>query len=244
MWCPAAGGLARDAALSRPQGNGCIVSLQNPEVLGREGDRQMPDENTAQLNHVTPIVRVASVARGMAFFLDVLGFQKDWQYDTIGCVRRGSVVIFVSEKQGAFGGWLWFHVKDVDALRDEIAPRGAKIAQEPTDMEHGMRELWVEDPDGNFYRFASDIPSKLKITRTTVEVRLEERLAAVLRELATSTKRTVGEVLEETLLHTFESMPGGVVPSPHSEETFKLIEALKTKYNLGYGSHDNYGFEE
>ncbi len=107
-----------------------------------------------------------------------------------------------------------------------------------------MRELWVEDPDGNSYRFASDVASKLKITRTSLEVRLEERLAAVLRDLATATNRTVGEVLEETLLHTFEPMPGGVVPSPHSEETFKLIEALKAKYDLTYGSHDNYRFEE
>jgi predicted enzyme related to lactoylglutathione lyase len=204
----------------------------------------MPNENTAHLNHVTPIVRVASVTQGMSFFLDVLGFQKDWLYDTIGCVRRGNIVIFVSEKQGSLGGFLWFHVKNVDVLRDEIAPRGAKIVREPTDMEHGMREMWVQDPDGNSYRFASDIASKLKIARTSVEVRLEERLAAVLRDLATSTKRTVGEVLEETLLHTFEQMPGGVVPTPHSEETFKVIEALKIKYNLNYDTHDNYRFEE
>jgi hypothetical protein len=70
-------------------------------------------------------------------------------------------------------------VKNVYALRDEIAARGAKIVQEPTDMEHGMRELWVDDPDGNAYRFASDVVSKLKIERTSVEIRLEERLAAL-----------------------------------------------------------------
>ena len=204
----------------------------------------MSNATTGQLNHVTPIVRVASVARGMAFFLDVLGFQKEWLYETIGCVRRGGVVIFVSEKQGAFGSWLWFHVKNVDAFRDEIASRGAKIVQEPSDMEHGMRELWVEDPDGNSYRFASNIVSKLKVKRTRLDVRLEERLASVLQDLAMSTSRTVGEVLEETLLHSFEQMPGGVVPSPHSEETVKLIEELKKKYNLDYGSHDNYRFEE
>lgn len=107
-----------------------------------------------------------------------------------------------------------------------------------------MRELWVVDPDGNSYRFASDVVSKLKIKRTSLEVRLEERLASILQDLATSTRRTVGEVLEETLLHTFEQMPGGVVPSPHSEETFKLIKELKAKHHLKYGSHDNYRFEE
>jgi predicted enzyme related to lactoylglutathione lyase len=204
----------------------------------------MSDTSPAQLNHVTPIVKVADLARGMSFFLDVLGFQKDWQYDTIGCVRRGGVVIFVSETQGALGSWLWFHVKDVDGLRGEIAARGARILQEPTDMAHGMRELWVEDPDGNRYRFASDVFSPLKIKRVSLEVRLEERLASVVGELATSTDRTVGEVLEEVLLHSFEQLPGGVSPSPHAEETFKLLEALKTKHHLDYDSHDNYRFEE
>lgn len=204
----------------------------------------MAQEPNAQLNHVTPIVRVTTIADGMRFFTDVLGFQKDWLHDTFGCVRRGGTVIFVSEKQGALGSWLWVHVKNVDRFRDEVAGRGAKIVQEPTDMAHGMRELWVEDPDGNCYRFASNIASRLKIRRTTIDVRMEERLVLVLQELATATKRTVGEVLEETLLHTFEQQPGGVVPSPHADETFKLIETLKVKYNLDYGSHDNYRFEE
>jgi predicted enzyme related to lactoylglutathione lyase len=198
----------------------------------------------AQLNHVTPIVRVASLADGMTFFMEVLGFQKDWLYETIGCVRRGGVVIFVSDHQGTAGNCLWFHVKNVDAYRNEVASRGARIVQEPTDMEHGMRELWIEDPDGNAYRFASDLVSKLKIKRMSVDIRLEERLARVLQELATSTSRTIGEVLEETLLHTFEQLPGGGVASPHSEETFELIKELKAKYNLDYGQHDNYRFEE
>ena len=113
-----------------------------------------------------PMVRVTSVAEGMAFFLDVLGFQQDWLYDTIGCVRSGAVVIFVSEKQGAVGNCLWFHVKNVDAFRDEIASRGSKIVQEQTDLPHGMREMLIEDPDGNFYRFASDVVPRLKIKRT------------------------------------------------------------------------------
>jgi hypothetical protein len=204
----------------------------------------MSDARAGQLNHITPIVRVVDIARGMAFFVDVLGFKKDWVHEGIGCVRRGPVVIFVSEKQGAFGNWLWIHVNNVNTFRDEIAPRAAKIVQEPKDMEHGMRELVVEDQDGNFYRFASDIVSKLKIKRTNLDVRMEERLVSILSDLAGSTGRTMGEVLEETLLHTFERLPGGVVPSPHSEETFKLIDELKTKYKFDCDSHDNYRFEE
>jgi catechol 2,3-dioxygenase-like lactoylglutathione lyase family enzyme len=207
-------------------------------------ERQTPILATTQLNHVTPIVRVTSLAQGMTFFLDVLGFEQDWLYDTIGCVRRGTVVIFVAEKQGALGTCLWFHVQNVDAFRDEIVSRGAKIVEGPADMEHGMREMRVEDPDGNSYRFASDIVSKMKIKRANLDVRVEERLALVLKDLATSTGRTVGEVLEETVLHTFEPRPGGMVPSPHSEPTFELIKQLKARHSLDYGTHDSYRFEE
>jgi predicted enzyme related to lactoylglutathione lyase len=204
----------------------------------------MSSKTTTQLNHVTPIVRTSNMAQGMSFFLDVLGFWQDWLYDRIGCVKRGDIVIFVAEGQGAFGNCLWINVDDVDALHVEIAARGAKIVQAPKDMEHGMRELWVEDGDGNSYRFASEVVSTLKVKRTSLEVRLEERLAAVLSELAAATERTPGELLEEVLLHSFEQMPGGVAPSPHTEETFELIEELKEKHKLDYDTHDNYRFEE
>jgi hypothetical protein len=91
------------------------------------------------------------------------------------------------------------------------------------------------------------VPVKnLEIKRTALEVRLEERLACVLQDLAKETNRTAGEVLEETLLHTFEPLPGheGAVASPHTKATFELIETLRKCHGLDYDTHDNYRFTE
>lgn len=70
---------------------------------------------------------------------------------------------------------------------------------------------------------------------------------AVLADLAKETNRTVGEVLEEVLLPSFEPLPGQIgeaVASPHAKATFHLIEGLKRKHRLDYDTHANYRFTE
>ena len=136
-------------------------------------------------------------------------------------------------------------VANVDALYEEVRERGAKIVRPLQTEPWGMREFLVEDPDGHTFRFGQSVPAKnLKIKRTTLEVRLEERLAAVLADLAKETGRTVGEVLEETLLHTFEPAPDGGVASPHTKATFALIAELEQRHGLDYDAHANYRFTE
>jgi hypothetical protein len=80
----------------------------------------------------------------------------------------------------------------------------------------------------------------------TLEVRLEERLAAVLRDFAEATNRTVGEVLEETLLHTAEPAPGreDLVYSPHTKGALAFLAELKRKHGIDYDAHGNYRFTE
>jgi hypothetical protein len=107
--------------------------------------------------------------------------------------------------------------------------------------------MLVEDPDGHTFRFGTGISKKdLKVKRMPIEARIEERLASVLIEIAVATNRTVGEVLEETLLHTFEPVPGvrDAVASPHTPATFRLIEGLKQKHGLDYDPHAAYRFTE
>jgi hypothetical protein len=136
---------------------------------------------------------------------------------------------------------------DVDSLHEELTKRGAKIVRAPADEPWGMREMLVEDPDGHTFRFGTGISKKdLKVKRRAIEARLEERLASVLTGIASATNRTVGEVLEETLLHTFEPTPGvpGAVASPHAPRTLRLIEELKQKHGLDYETHDAYRFTE
>ena len=114
-------------------------------------------------------------------------------------------------------------------------------------MEWGVREMHVKDPDGHVIRFAQSMPEKQVVKRLPLSARMEERLARVLADLAVETHRTVGEVLEEIVLHSFEPVPGqegAAVASPHAEDTFDLIEQLKRKHGIDYETHANYGFVE
>lgn len=209
----------------------------------------MSHEERARFNGLTPILNVSDFAASMKYYTETQGFEKAWKWGNppdFGCVARDSVGIFLTQgSQGQSGMWLSIFVTDVNALHDEIRAKGARIVKSPSDEPWGMREFRVEDPNGHTFRFGQSTPRSkdLKIKRTAVEARIEERLAAVLQDLARETSGSVGEVLEETLLHTFELLPGQegrAVASPHATGTFQLIEALKKKHNLDYGTHDRF----
>ncbi len=85
------------------------------------------------------------------------------------------------------------------------------------------------------------------VKRTEIRPKIEKRLAALIEELASETERSVGELLEEILLHSFEAIPGQegqASASPHTVETLDLIEHLKRKHKLDYDTHNIYGFIE
>jgi catechol 2,3-dioxygenase-like lactoylglutathione lyase family enzyme len=208
-------------------------------------------EDTTQFSNLTPILRVSNFSASMRYYTEQLGFQKVWEWGEppgFGCVRRDSLELFLClNGQGQPGTWISFFVSGVDSVYEELRERGAKISKPPNDEPWGMREFHVEDPDGHTFRIGEGISKKdFRIKRTPLEARVEERLAAVLADLANATNRTVGEVLEETLLHSFEPVPNcrGAVASPHTPATFRLIDTLKKKHGLDYETHANYRFTE
>ena len=73
-------------------------------------------------------------------------------------VRRQQVELFLSlNPQGgprANGSPLF--VQDVDALYETYKKAGAIIRKPPTDYPWGMREITVEDLDGNSFRMGGD----------------------------------------------------------------------------------------
>ena len=102
--------------------------------------------------------------------------------------------------------------------------------------------------DGNELTFGhytlSRVPP-LEIERVDVPVRLERRLAALLAALAQHEGMTIGNCLEETLLHTFEPLDGSEgVASPHTKGDLRHIAALKAKHGIDYGCHASYRFVE
>ncbi len=105
----------------------------------------------------TPILRVASLAASLRYYIDVMGFAMAWGDESFACVGRDDASLMLCEgDQGSPGTWVYLGVSDADALHDELRARGAAIRVPPTNYPWGAREVHVTDPDGHVLRFGSE----------------------------------------------------------------------------------------
>jgi lactoylglutathione lyase len=120
---------------------------------------------------VTPNLVVSEMARSVAFYRDVLGFElhqsvPDEPPLVFAWMKRGDVNVFLNEIGAAreeypgllsrpIGGTFTMFVvmEGVDALHDAVAGK-ARIVMPLGDKVYGMREFAVEDPDGYVITFA------------------------------------------------------------------------------------------
>ena len=107
-----------------------------------------------------PIFNVKDVPTSIAYYVDKLGFQKEWDWGapaTFACVRRDDVSVFLCQDgQGGPGMWISVFVDNVDVLYEAYRKSGAIIRQAPTNFPWGVREMNVEDLDGHRLRMGSD----------------------------------------------------------------------------------------
>jgi len=200
---------------------------------------------------LTPILCVRDFAEAMNYYTEKLLFDRLWDWGDppdFGAVRLGKVEIFFClGGQGHPGTWLSIFMDDVDDYFERITRLGAEVVQGPTDYPWGCREVHVRDPNQHVIRFSQGIPMrepKMEIERVPFEARIEKRLAALMSDLARHKNMTIGEMLEETLLHTFEKVPGEGVASPHTGKTLSYIRELKAKHGIDYDTHASYRFIE
>jgi hypothetical protein len=101
--------------------------------------------------------RFCGWAASIEYYVRVLGFKVDWQYeDIIASVGRDSCHIFLSAgDQGHSGSWVWIGVGDAGALFEEYKGTGAKIRNPPSNFPWAY-EMQVEDLDGNVLRMGSE----------------------------------------------------------------------------------------
>lgn len=106
---------------------------------------------------VVPILRVRDLKKSIEYYVTVLGFKIDWNYEkVIASVRRGGCGLFLSQgDQGHPGSWVWFGVDDVERLFEEYRARGARVRHPPTNYAWAL-EMQIEDLDGNVLRIGSD----------------------------------------------------------------------------------------
>ena len=105
----------------------------------------------------TPILRVADVARSLAFYTGQLGFTLDFRQGGFAGISRGRAHLMLSQgEQGHAGAWVYVGVSDCDALHAELLRTGVAVRVPPGNYPWGAREMQVSDPDGHVLRFGSD----------------------------------------------------------------------------------------
>ena len=114
------------------------------------------------IDSAVPVLRVASVARSMAWYEDVLGFSADPvgppDDPAFAILRRDGVELMLQKVRAgvgeprsaaiAGGGWdVYLRVDDVQALHDAIRTKAPGIG--PIEVRvYGCRECVLTDPDG------------------------------------------------------------------------------------------------
>ena len=123
-----------------------------------------PAESAAlALRSASPSFTVNDLARSLAWYRDVLGFEveEEWKDDD-GRVRgvslkAGDVSFMIGQDDWKKGrdrrkgeGFRIFceTKKDVDAIARRIETKGGRLDQGPTDQPWGMRDISLTDPDG------------------------------------------------------------------------------------------------
>ena len=118
-------------------------------------------EHDSELSAAIPIFNVHDLKASQRYYRDVLGFAVDWEDGDppdFGSVSRGHAVVFMCQGcQGHPGAWVMLFTPDVDRLHAEFVAKGAIVKRPPTNMPWRLREMLVEDPDGNTMRFASRV---------------------------------------------------------------------------------------
>lgn len=116
---------------------------------------------------VTPVMAVPTLAAGLFFFRDLLGFAVHNEDAGYAYVERDGVGVRVMDHaitQGAAPGngryGVYIDVRDVDAVAVELDAKLAAagvFAHGPADKTYGQREYCVEAPDGNLVVFGQEI---------------------------------------------------------------------------------------
>ena len=117
-----------------------------------------------QFKHSVPILFSADVRRSIHYYTQVLEFDNKWEWDdppSFGGVSKDVVqIFFCNNGQGHPGTWISINVKNVDEYYESIQQKGALIRTAPADMDWGLREMLVEDPDGHIIRFGHGISNR------------------------------------------------------------------------------------
>jgi hypothetical protein len=108
-----------------------------------------------------------------------------------------------------------------------------------TKEREAARQAAVAEPSAATPQEAKKQP-KISVERVQTGVRMEKRMLKVLKAIAEYNDQTLGELLEEIVLHAFEG--GGA--NAFGPKTLERIAKLKEVYGMDYDVHASYRFVE
>jgi catechol 2,3-dioxygenase-like lactoylglutathione lyase family enzyme len=193
---------------------------------------------------------VGDVRAAAEFYTTKLGFElafMEGEPAHFAGMNLGQTQIFL--KRGTphpEGCSVYFVVGDADELYDFHRSQGLEVETPLENRPYELRDYTIKDLCGHHLTFGHrlcGVGPPLPIERVEVSVRLEKRLAALLRDLAKHKRMSLGSCLEEILLHTCEPLGEGVA-SPHTRRTLDHIQELKRKHGIDYDCHASYRFVE
>jgi uncharacterized glyoxalase superfamily protein PhnB len=105
---------------------------------------------------------VLDVTASLAYYTKVLGFTEKFRFGNYAGIQMGEVQIHLSQvgnpnSKPRGSGSVYIFCDEVDAYYAEITAKGAKTQNPPKNYEYGMRDFVVEDPDGNFLGFGTEV---------------------------------------------------------------------------------------
>src|SRR5436190_7326833 len=142
-----------------------------------------------ELQH--PVLRVPDVGAAVDFYTNKLGFQPAFTWGeppTMAGVNLGGVQVFLEHGAPAPQGCaVYFVVGNADELYEYHRANGVEIAVPPGDRPYGLRDYGIRDLNGyklDFGHHLFNLGPPIEIERVDVPVRLEKRLALLIRDLA------------------------------------------------------------
>lgn len=119
----------------------------------------MPTGNPEQFYQGAPVLTVPDVAVTADYYHRILGFESDPngsapEYTVVW--RDNASVHLASGEQAPAGVRIFFWVRDVDLLYEEVKKRGAELVVPIDDRPYEIRDFSIQDPNGVILVFGQD----------------------------------------------------------------------------------------
>jgi len=119
----------------------------------------VPTNNPEQFYQGAPLLLVPDVSATADFYRRILGFNVDPGTDTpeYSVVWRDNAAVHLAKGEHApTGVRVFFWVKDVNVLYEQVVKRGAAVAVAIGTRPYGVRDFSIRDPNGVEVVFGQD----------------------------------------------------------------------------------------